>query len=231
MRKLIFGILFFAACSPGKKQTAAADTIFIYREKTKDYYYKVYIDPNKQSADRQHLLDFKFDKEEQKEITEDYVNIKREFRSPLKKYDLSNLPREWLPLVLYKGKYYIYYPSDYGYTGRTTITDTMMIYRGFEIIQKPLIAVNKINDRKYHITLARRYLDKTAPQLNIYIIDDKKKVAVWEDLSQPMASRYGLYVARDGAANFDIVVNRCEQNKVPEYQFDKVDYAKLIKRK
>jgi hypothetical protein len=232
-------ILILTACAPKQKPTSQApagtqlisDTLFIVHEKTKDYYATVYIDQNKSSADRKHLLDFKLDTEELGELKEDYDIIKQKFHTPLKKYNLSNLPREWLPLFLYKGKHYIYYPSDYGNTGRTTLADTMMINRGFEILQAPLLSVHQINDSKYHVTWAARETGKQNQQITIYIIDQQKQIAVWEDLSQPVEYRYGLYVSKEGANNFDMIVSRCEQNKLPEYQFDKIDYATLIKGK
>jgi hypothetical protein len=56
-------------------------------------------------------------------------------------------------------------------------------------------------------------------------------IAVWEDLGQPLPYCYGLYIAREKANNFDMIVNYCAQNKVDEFEFDKIDYPALLKRK
>ncbi|MEB0303024.1 hypothetical protein, partial [Mucilaginibacter sp. 5C4] len=61
------------------------------------------------------------------------------------------------------------------------------------------------------------------------IIDPKNMVTVWEDTSLPFDYRYTLYVAKEHAAKFDMVVNYSKMDKMPEFDFDKINYKKLIK--
>jgi hypothetical protein len=247
MRELFFSILIVfsltdANCQIAKTRSAQVstdvqtDTIFISREKGKDYYHKVYIEQNRQSPFYKELTDFKMDKFELDEYEENCRELKKRFPAPLKKFNLQGLPKEWIPLYKYKGKYYVYYPSEEGNEGRRIITDSTMVYWFMDGPRpEPFLNAKRIQENIWYLSINSYFKNMTAfknrpdAKLIIHIIDPKNKIAVWEDKSQPVDERYELYIPKEYAGNFDMVVNYCLQSKTGEFQFDTIDYAALLK--
>jgi hypothetical protein len=122
---LVFSFCLTACHPPAIKDRSTADTDFITREVTKENYCAAYIEHNRQSK-LYDILDFKMDRYESNDYNEEYKSLKKRHPHNLKIYDLAGLPKEWIPLYKYKGKYYIYYPSDWGDLGRRVITDSTM---------------------------------------------------------------------------------------------------------
>jgi hypothetical protein len=247
MRELIFVALLasFVTGTNYRKATLQAarrhdvrqtDTIFISREKSKDYYHKVYIEKNRLSPFYKDLMDFKMEKFELEAYKQNCLELKKHFPSHLKKYDLTGLPKEWIPLYKYKGKYYIYYPSEEGNMGRRIITDSSMVYWFMDGPDpEPILSAKKINENNWYLDInsycknISGLKDRPDAKLTIHIIDPKNKIAVWEDASQPKVDRYELYVPKIYAKNFDMIVNYCLQNKTEEFEFDNIDYPTLLK--
>jgi hypothetical protein len=207
------------------------DTTFLLREKSKDYYHAIYIEHNRQSPYYNSLLDFKYNDYENKEYKEAYQSLKQKQPAPLKKYNLTGLPKQWVPLHRYKNKYYIYLPSDEGDMARRIITDSTLIYWYMEGPDpKPILSFKKLNDHTWFFKADNFYLTKTAT-LIIHLIDPVNKIAVFEDSSAPKGYRYSLYIPKENAKKFDLVVNYCATDKTPDFLFDKIDYAKLLNGK
>lgn len=145
MRKLFLYLILLASCS-GKLKNGANDTIFLLKVNTKDYSQIVYIERNRQSADYKFLLNFSFDSAANADFKESNSYLKQKHHRPFKKYDLAGLPKEWLPVYRYKGKYYLYSPSEGGNEDRRIFTDSTIIYWGMEgPIAAPFQAVKKLN--------------------------------------------------------------------------------------
>ncbi|MBS1530910.1 MAG: hypothetical protein JSU01_11415 [Bacteroidetes bacterium] len=245
MRELIFSILTVPLLLSINHQNAGSrsaqvstnvniDTIFI----SKDQYHRVYIEQNRRSPLYTELMDFKMDKSELDEYKGNYRDLKKHFPAPLTKYDLQGLSREWIPLYKYKGKYYIYSPSEEGNEGRRIITDSTMVYWFMDGPNpQPLLGVRRVKGNTWYLNVNSYFKNisgfpnRPDAKLIIHIIDPKNKIAVWEDKSQPQADRYELLISKDYAKNFDMIVNRSIQTKVPEFQFDKIDYAALLKNR
>ncbi|MBL4676164.1 MAG: hypothetical protein JKY70_08185, partial [Mucilaginibacter sp.] len=121
-------------------------------------------------------------------------------------------------------------PSDWANVDKRTITDSTTIYRG-EQGPEPYVLkdVKKLNDAKYNVKAPPFYQFVKKSNINIYIIDPATKLSVWEDTELPPAYRYRLYVPLSSANKYDLVVNYCKTAKMPEFNFDKIDYAALIK--
>lgn len=60
--------------------------------------------------------------------------------------------------------------------------------------------------------------------LNIYLVDEKNKIAVWQYKDEGENWRYRLFVAKEQALNFDLIVNYCDRQKQLEFDFDEIDY-------
>jgi len=236
-------VLLLAACKGPQKdktpdtvandtnpKTTAVDTAFIVREAGKGFYHTVYIEKNKAASSYKALLDFKYDHDDSVAYKANYKILKVRNPKPLKKYNLAGLPNTWLPLNLYKGKYYLYAPCNWGNIGIRTLTDSTLTYYstdGPDI--KPLLNFKKINPEKYEFQSKPFYQFVRSSNITIYIINPKKMIAVWEDRSLPVDYRYKLYVAKEQAGNFDMIVNDCKTGRTTEFDFDKVNFKVLIK--
>ncbi|MFA6247086.1 MAG: hypothetical protein WC615_09095 [Mucilaginibacter sp.] len=243
MKKLLYLLMLLSACksNPDKKvaatvqadsagKTKPADTTFLLKEAKKGFYHAVFIEKNRESKVYKRLLDFKYDHYDSIAYNENYKILKVKFKKPLKKYDVASLGQDWLPLYAYKGKYYLYAPSDWGNTGRRRLTDSTLTYWSIDGPDlKPLLNFKKLSESKYTLTSQPFYQFVKKSNINIYIIDTKNKVAVWEDTALPADYRYGLYVPLQYAQNFDMVHNYCKTDKMPEFVFDKIDFKALIK--
>lgn len=205
------------------------DTTFIFRKVTKDQYHAVYIERDRRSKKYTRLLNFKMDKWDADGYQQSLLLLKKQ--KPFKTKLPTGLPKEWMPLYLYKGKYYIYYPSEWGEIGRRMITDSTLVYWSMDTPEpEPIQAAEKINEHTFYIRSKAFFIPHPpVSKLIIHIIDVKNGVAVWEDTSLSGNDRYGLYVSKQKARNFDMIVNYCREYKVDEFQFDKINHPALLK--
>jgi hypothetical protein len=239
MKKLIYILLLFSACkSPEKKVVATVkeakpiDTVFIEKDTTKDYYHTVYIEKDRGAKAYKALQDFKYDHNDSIAYNAGYKVLKVRYSKPLKKYNITGLPKEWLPLYLYKGNYYLYSPCNTANMGMRVLTDSTLIYYSLDGPEpKPILDFKKLNANKYALKSLPIYQFVKSSNITIYIIDPEKMIAVWEDKTLPEAYRYQLYVAKENAGNFDMVINQSVNTKLPEYHFDKIDFRALLKGK
>ncbi|QJD97248.1 hypothetical protein HH214_15910 [Mucilaginibacter robiniae] len=243
MRYLLV-LLLLASCTTDPKQNesytakviqtsiqrkAVSDTTFLYREVTPEYYHKVYIERNRQSEVYKRLLDFRPNDDERKYYQECCKKLRQITNVPSQQFKLIGLPKEWLPLYRYHGKYYVYAPSEWGGLERKTITDSTMVYWFMDgPSPEPLLGARKLSSNTYYLKIHTSGASNLPAKLTIHIIDAKNKIAVWEDQSASIANRYNLYVPRENARNFDMVVNYCKEQRTDEFEFDKVDYTALL---
>ena len=203
------------------------DTVFLLKEHYPDYYQVAYIEKNRNSADYKDLLDFRLDSTENEEYQENCKDLYKNAVRGSIKYKTTGLPRQWLPVYKHAGKYYLYSPSEEGADSRLMVTDTTVcfIYLDGYYHQQILAVTNQGYNNwrlKVFSLIGRKH------QIIVHTIDTKTHLAVWADLNKG-DSRYNLYVPREYANNFDMVVNRNRGNvKVSEFNFDKIDFQKLL---
>jgi hypothetical protein len=196
-------------------------------------YNNVYIDNNRDSKNHGLLADFSFT-EEANLIKYTEKLKKRNIR--LSKIPAQGLPTEWIPLNVYKNKYYLYMPSDGGYLNRRMITDSLLVFWLMEgPTPYPLQSITKKDAGTWAIRSTDLFVKMegfTRPEiLNIYIIDPKTNMAVWEYKSETEKNySYELCIPRENIKDFDIIVNDGNE-KSPEFDFDKIDFKKLLKQR
>ncbi len=207
------------------------DTIFISREVIKDNYCAVYIEQNRQSRTYHNLLDFTIDSDETVLYKQNYDAVKKRHPAALKTFNLLGLPKEWLPLYQYKNKFYLYYPSEAGNMGRRFITGSTLVYWYMDgPYPYPIQTIRKINAHTWYVKARDYIVTRGTKQLIIHIIDPTNNIAVWEDTSIKGEGRYELYVPKENAGNFDMIVNFCKENKTAEFLFDKPNYKALLNK-
>ncbi len=236
-----FSMIAFACTSHPDTLNRAAnqtkkDTIFLQRDLStgiKTLYHAVYIDTNRNSIFYKELADFSFDKYEN---MDEYNKQLKEKGIHLHKVTTPGLPVEWVPLYLYKNKYYVYSPSDKGELNRRILNDSLLIFWSIEgPIPYVLLSVKKVNEQTYTVHTKDVFVqagDFFRPEIvNIYMIDPEKKIAVWEykSLNQKEYT-YELYIARESIQKFDMIVNYCKTDKMSEFNFDTPDFTKLLEK-
>lgn len=243
---LILFVLFIVCCSHKASSKSdinrsLTDTVFlkrvvrdiVYMDLTNHAYNAVYIDTNRNSAYYKQIADFLFDKYENL----DYYNIEFKKRDiHLKKTAIYDLPTEWIPLYLYKNKYYLYAPGDWGNMIRQMLTDSLLIQWGMEgPCPYVLNAVKKIDSDTYSIFSKNYFYPSHSTGIheiiNIYFINPERKIAVWEYMNEKREEyRYALFVAKENSKDFDIIVNYSTE-KTEEFIFERPDFLTLLKNK
>ncbi|MES2331925.1 MAG: hypothetical protein V4539_20125 [Bacteroidota bacterium] len=205
----------------------------IYNGVDYHFFYNVYIDTNRNSKNHQLLGDFLFTQDQNIDAYNERIKKRK---IALSKIPLDDLPREWVPLYLYKNKYYVYKPSDLGNLGRRIVSDSLLM---FWFVDGPMPYVLQSVSKKDNDTWEIRSKDYFVrmegfirPEiLNIYIIDKENRIAVWEYKSETEKKfNYELYIPKENIKNFDMIVNESD-SKMPEFDFDQPDFKKLLRKK
>ncbi len=230
--------LLFAILAPGKYHrgskivavTNAVDTDFISRKFGRNYYHAVYIDHKKDTGRYRLLKDSKMDKDDA-DLYADNLKSLNHFVHHLKKFNIEGLNRNWLPLYLHKGKYYVYFPSEWGEVGKRLFTDSTMIDWTIEGPYPTVITSFKRPDKNLWEVSVRNYFDgkPRTRRMLIHLIGGERKMAIWEYPDEKGENRYELFIPMGDAPKYDMVVNYCEQSKMAEFMFDKIDFEKLLK--
>jgi len=206
------------------------DTVFLLKDHHADYYQVVYIERNRNSPEYKDLLDFRLDSNEKEEYRENCKDLYKHALIGTKKYKMTSLPRQWLPVYKHSGKYYLYSPGEDGAQGRLMVTDTTVCFMYLDgyYPEKILSATNDGSGNWRLSTFSATY---GMHPVIVHTIDAKTHLAVWGNLYKG-DHRYNLYVPKEYAHNFDMVVNRERGNvKVIEFNFDKIDFQKLLKNR
>ncbi len=209
-----------------------ADTIIIHKEITNDYRHIIYIDQSHDSQEYKWLVDFQFNEDNRSTYEVNYEYFKKEKAASFKKQKSVGLPKHWLPVYSYKNAYYLYAPSDWGNAGRRIVNDSAFVYWYMDgPYPVPLQSVNKVNKYKYVLSIADHLHNDndSITTLTLHIIDPKSKLTIFEFSNASGNSHYQLYIPVENADKFDMIINHCNNQKQMEYNFEKVDYVKLLK--
>jgi hypothetical protein len=236
--------VFFAQTTleiPSLKNNKPADTVFlrklvfdtVYQGTPYHVYNSIYIDTNRNSIHHQVLADFSFTPTENLAEYNERI-VKRKIR--LNKINTLGLPTEWVPLYLYQNKYYVYRPSEPGELRRRILNDSLLIFWFMDGPMPYILQSVTQTDNENWLVKSKDYFIRMEgfirPEiLNIHMIDPVNKVAVWEYKSENEKEyRYELCIPKESIRNFDIIINDSNE-KAMEFDFDKPDFKKLLKKK
>jgi hypothetical protein len=204
------------------------DTIFLLKKRDKQSDQTVYIEKNRNSSVYKDLLDFKLDSNETEWYRQNCRDLYQNAVKGAKKYRLTGLPRQWVPVYKHAGNYYLYSPAEEGAQGRLMVTDTTVcfMYPDGYYPEQILSATNQGN-MNWGLNVFSAVTGKH--QIIVHPIDHKMHLAVWSSLNGG-GNRYQLYVPKEYAYHFDMIVNRGDGRvKVPEFEFDKINYKTLLR--
>jgi len=239
MYKWLIVVLILASCKPKIKKVREyliegqkiSDSNIIFLDTAKGEYHFVYIEHNRRDPFRLGATDFNPDSNEKSEYKANYLQAKGHYPHRFKSFDLHSLSRQWVPLYLYKGRYYLYVPSEWGLLDRRTITDSAIVYWPVDgPTPFPIVDAKKTDATTYEFKMHSTY-DNKFDDVKIHIVDPSSQMAVWESPRDTSAYRYQLFVPLAHAGNFDIIINYCRGHKTGEFNFDKIDYEALLKIK
>jgi hypothetical protein len=224
MRYLIL-IFSLTICLTAKSQLR--DTIFLRRivaDTPYHFYNAIYIDTINNQSRSNYLSDFSFNNFDSTRYFSELDGLKSIAKT---KYNLKDFPRRWVLLYKYKGVYYTYVPSERGEMYRFEITDSTTIDYTMEGPEPSRI--NKITRLTPSQILISRSNYWKGESVEIKIIDTKKGIAVFTfSHTKYITSDYKfLMVSVDKISKFKTIINYCVTDKVPEFEFDTIDFSKL----
>lgn len=210
--------------------TDAQDTTFIKRtvaDTPYAFYHAIFIDKSDTSLFRKHITEYQFDHFD----SSTYFDGLRCLERPVQKVygkPSKELPRNWVQLYRYKGRYYTYHASDGCCIFRFRITDTTTIDHTVEGPEPSWI--KRIKYRGKDTFTIERNSWYRGDTVTIQIIHKKQGIA----MIHFTPSRYGsgrkiLMVDAAKAHLFPTIVNYCPTERVEEFEFEEIDFPKIKK--
>lgn len=210
-------------------QNVKKETTFLIKERYGEVCHSVFIEPNRNSKFYNHISDYSFGKFDQQSYDESLDYLKKH-NLHLTKVLVNELPKKWIYLHQYKSKFYVYYPSDFYAHYKIRITNkSYEDFSGEGPSANKILGFKKIDDNTFQFNLAGLY--SNGRKVLIHLIDKKAGIAVFEETSNDREKVYYLMVDAAKIRNFPLIVNYCENQKQPEFEFDKTNFIKLIDQK
>lgn len=210
-------------------QTAARDTIFIFKDTVDGELQTIFIDNNTYSKFYERISHFSFQYFDQAsyKISTDY--FKEETLTLTKSTPI--IPwTNWVTLKQFKGQFYAYHPCDFLFHFRQSVNDTTFIdWTGEGPVANKIIEQKKIDSKTYEFKLTGIY--EQDRKIIIHIIDFNKGVAVFEQITYGIDKSFCLMIAADKIKSVPIIVNHCPTQKQTELQFDEIDFTTLLTTK
>lgn len=201
------------------------DSTFLLREHLSDgSYHAVFVQPNK-NGEYKKQIQVHFDSTI---VFQQLNELKDSAGISVRKHSIPIAFRKtWYSLYLYKGKYYLYHPSDPGTSPWVRITDSSIIELYFDpgIVVSALLKVGK---KKAALKLDFTNMLEKNVSMTVHQIDAEKGIAIFERHYGPPEIRYTLMVPEDKLHLFPIIINFSKENRVDEWKFDTPDFKELL---
>lgn len=207
-------------------ETVLDDTVFLYRNGSDEFYHAIFIDYCKSSSHYDAISRFGFSESDMSNYNQsleylEMVGAGLEYRK------IRSLPARWIALYQYDGRFYAYCPSDLMFHRTVCITDTAYVeYMSDGPVANRIDDFRRIDRKTFRFRLMGKY--KRNSELTVHIIDDKNKVAVFEERTTGGKKSFRLMVAADKVRNFPVIVNYCREYKQSEVTFETSDYQRLL---
>jgi len=192
-----------------KKPNAEGHSVYIDKNWKESPYFAALTSLDYTNTDKAYLLDVKA-----------LQKYKKADRQPI---DLGELPRNWIYLHMYKGKFYLYSPSN-GSPRRIALNDSTMIVNEMERTVSLINNVKQADKYAYFVNVTN--FKGQSYTFQIHLIDPARGVAVFEDIFEK--GSYSLMVTAEQAHRFPLVINYTPHHLELEFVFDKPDFKELL---
>ena len=150
------------------------------------------------------LADFQITGAKKKAYREGLSQITKPNGHALKKHARLGLAQNWVQMVPYNGGYYPYYHENIG-DERVQINDSTIVdYFLDGPMPLKVTCIKKISTDHYEMEW---WFDETTWKLDIYIIDRKNQIAVFDYGEEESTYRYNLMIASEKVKDFPIIVS------------------------
>ncbi len=208
-------------------QKITKDTTFILREVNSKIYHAIFIDNNKNSKYSKWISDFTFNSFDSVSYKGQIDLLKEYPHAGFKKVSLKAITTKWIPLYLYKNRYYAYAPSDRSYNKWIKITDSTFIEYDMEgPMPSKIRSFSNINQRHFALHVAD--VPQKQRKIDAYIIDPKNEIAVFEFSEKNKKPLYRLMVSAKNINRYPVIVNFCVDNRTSEMEFDTPNFLQLV---
>lgn len=209
----------------------AQDTLFIKRriaDTPYAFYHAIFIDTSNTSLFRKKITSYHFDQFDSSTYFDGLRCLERPLRN-VKFQAVKGLPRNWIPLFQYKGKYYTYHASDGCCIFRFRITDTTTMDYTVEGPEPSWI--KQVKDHgKGRFAIERNSL-YGGDSVIVQIIDKQRGVAILNFSSSRYTGGHQILMVDANKAHFfPTIVNYCATDRMEELEFDTIDFSGLLKR-
>jgi hypothetical protein len=196
------------------------DTIFLRKPNAEGH--SVYVDKDKDSPYYEVLRNLDYAKAD-KDYLQSIQELQKYKKTDGKKANLGILPHNWVQLHLYRGKYYVYSPSDRTQF-KISLNDSTLITKGMERRVDLLNDAQQTGKFVYEIN-ATDYKGQSH-SFRVHLVNKSRGIAVFEDLFEK--SSHILMANAEWIQRFPLVTNYSPNHMEPEFVFDVPDYEGLI---
>lgn len=201
-----------------------SDTTFLMRELDTNGYRAVFFDKRNSRYHHQIIKSFMIDSSLfSGNLKVDGSDLKKEAI----KAEYSTVG-EWISIYLYNQIAYAYSPSEPYFNLYINVKDNLVILDDFNngLVPSFIVESKILNSSK--ITYKLDGLDTTYSQLIFHFLNNDKSIAVVEfPLSK---NRFYLVARKQQFFELPIIVNYCPLNRCKEWDFDKIDFHKLLNK-
>jgi len=147
----------------------------------------------------------------------------QKYKKEQRAIDLGKLPHNWIQLHMYKGKFYLYSPSN-GSPLRIALNDSTMIVSAMERTVSLMNHVEQTGKNAYRVNVTK--YNGQSRSFQIHLIHPSRGIAVFEDTFEK--GSYLLMVTAERAHRLPLVINYTPHHMEPEFVFDTPDFKKLL---
>jgi hypothetical protein len=202
------------------------DTLFIHKDSIYGTSQSIYIAKNKSSQLYNRLLDLNFGEFDSESYSMSLSYLK-EKNLILHKSTPVISETQWIPLVQYNKKLFVYYPCDFYSFYKISINDSTFIdWTGEGPIANQIFFQKKLNKKTYEFELIS--ICGPTRKLTIHMIDQKKGIAIFETIYSNNEHYFSLMIAASKINQVPLIVNQCDFQKQGELDFEVPDFNKLL---
>lgn len=206
-------------------QLHSSDTIFLKRGNVSNSFHRVFVLNNFSTYHTQLFQNMQKDSVHIAEVNA----ILNAGLSNKKVPMLSNLLLgEWMSLHSYKGKLYAYSPSEPYINSYMNLTDSSIEINDFSDGIIPMRITEIAKTKNYGIVFIVKGLYEYTRQVTFYFLNKEMDLALVETTNQAKEKRYEIMATKNKIFHMPIIVNDCLTSRVGEWQFDKIDYRKIL---